>query len=117
MMRCAYNSPQVLQLMQGTGGGISTVAQNVGCVDCGATIVLLEMLALAADQLSKVHSSNNIYGRALAYQLDSINNKELDDKLCNKLKSTKKGGDATIFLYTLPKCLLRNPWYNLLPVM
>ena len=81
MMRCAPHNPQALLLVQGTGGGKSAVAQTVGCVDCGMTLVIVETLALAADQRSKVTSANGIYGPILAYQLDSIKKKELIDKL------------------------------------
>ena len=47
MMRCAPYTPQALLLIQGTGGGKSAVAQTVGCVDCGVTLIIVETLALA----------------------------------------------------------------------
>ena len=81
MMRCVPYNPQALLLVQGTGGGKSAVAQTVGCVDCGVTVIIVETLALAADQRSKMSSANGIYGPILAYQLDSIKKKELVEKL------------------------------------
>ena len=77
MIRCASYNPQVLLLVKGTGGGKSSVAQTAGCVICGVTLSIVETLALAADQRSKVTSANGLYGPILAYQLDSIKKKEL----------------------------------------
>ena len=50
------------------------VAQTVGIVDCGVTLVIEETLALAADQQSKVKLASNANGPVLAYQLDTIKN-------------------------------------------
>ena len=67
MMRCAPYTPQTLLLVQGTGGGKSAVAQTVACIDCGVTLIIVEILALAADQRSKIEKSNGLYGPFLAY--------------------------------------------------
>lgn len=114
MMRCVPYNPQALLLVQGTGGGKSAVAQTVGCVDCGVTVIIVETLALAADQRSKMSSANGIYGPILAYQLDSIKKKELVEKLKKKLLSMKKNDTTTVFLYTSPECLIRQPWRSLM---
>ena len=90
MMRCTPNIPQALLLIQGTGGGKSAVAQTVGVVDCGVTLVIEELLAVATDQKTKVKSASNAYGPVLAYQLDSIKNPVLVDKLKTKLLQMKK---------------------------
>ena len=113
MMRCAPYTPQALLLVQGTGGGKSAVAQTVACIDCGVTLIIVETLALAADR-SKIEKSNRLYGPVLAYQLDSLKRKDLVDQLKKKLERLKKGGTTTIFLYTSPECLLRDPWKNLM---
>ena len=49
MVRCAPYNPQALLLIPGTGGGKSAISQTVGCVDCGVTLIIVEILALAAD--------------------------------------------------------------------
>ena len=86
MMRCAPYTPQALLLIQDAGGGKSAVAQIVGCVDCGVTLIIVETLALADDQQSKIMSANGLYGPVLAYQLDSIKRKDLVTKLKSKLE-------------------------------
>ena len=118
MMRCPPNRPQAMVLVQGTGGGKSAVAQTVGCVDCGVTLVIEETLALAADQKSKVGRARNLHGPVLAYQLDSVKKRHLVQKLQDKLNSLTTTTNVTLFLYTSPECLIREPWktvvYNLI---
>ena len=48
-MKYAPCNSQTLLLVQGTGGGKSAVAQTVGCVNCGVTVVIEPNLALSAD--------------------------------------------------------------------
>ena len=81
MMKCPPYRPQALLMVQGTGGGKSAVAQTVGCVNCGVTVVIEPTLALSADQRSKVTRARNTYGPVLAYQLDSVKNPLLVTKL------------------------------------
>ena len=114
IMRCAPNVPQALLLVQGTGGGKSAVAQTVGVVDCGVTLVIEELLAVATDQKSKVRTASNEYGPVLAYQLDSLKNPLLISKLQTKLLDMKKTSNTTIFLYSSPECLMRQPWRTLI---
>ena len=71
MMRFPPHRPEVMLLVQGTGGGKLVVAQTVRCVECGFTLIIEPTLALAADQRSKVAQARNIYGPILAYQSDS----------------------------------------------
>ena len=114
MMRCALTNPHALLLIQGTGGGKLTVDQTVDCVDCGMTLIIIKALALATNQQSKVTSTNGIHGPILAYQLDSIKKKDLVEKLKKKLLSLKKDGNSTVFLYTSPECLMREPWRSIM---
>ena len=72
MMRCSPHRPEALLLVQGTEGGKSAVAQKVGCVECGVTVIIEATLVLAANQRSKLVKDRNTYGSVLAYQLDSI---------------------------------------------
>lgn len=109
MMRCNPYQLEAMLLVQGTGGGKSAVAQTVGCVDCGVTIIIEETLALAADQRSKVGKARNTYGPVLTYQLDSIKKPHLQQILKNKLNSLQSNSNITIFLYTSPECLMKEP--------
>ena len=50
MMRYVPNHPQALLLVQWNGGGKSAMAQTIGIVNCGVTLMIEETIALAADQ-------------------------------------------------------------------
>lgn len=113
-MRCAPYNPQALLLVQGTSGGKSAVAQTFGIVDGGVTLIIVETLSLAADQRSKIVSANGIYGPVLAYQLDSVKQKHLVQQLEDKLLSIEKDSNTTVFLYTSPECLAREPWCSIM---
>ena len=78
------------------------------------TLIIVKTLALAADQQSKVTSTNGLYGPILAYQLYSIKKKELVEKLKKKLLSLKKEDNTTVFLYTSPEYLMREPWRSIM---
>ena len=54
MMRCTPNVQQALLLVQGAGGDKSAVAQTIGVVDCGVTLVIEELLTVATNQKTKV---------------------------------------------------------------
>ena len=110
MMRCPPHRPEAMLLVQGTGGGKSAVAQTVGCVECGVTLIIEATLALAADQRSKVTQARNTFGPVLAYQLDSIKKPHLITKLQNKLSSLGPHSNVTLFIYSSPECLIREPW-------
>ena len=94
--------PEAILLVQGTGGGKSAVAQTVGCVKCGVTLIIEATLALVADQRSKVAQARNTFGPVLAYQLDSIKKPHLITKLLNKLSSLGPHSNVTLFIYSSP---------------
>ena len=79
-------------------------------MDCGVTIIIEEKLALAADQKSKVGKARSTYGPVLAYQLDAIKKPCLTEILKNKLNKLAKTSNVTIFLYTSPESLMKEPW-------
>ena len=113
-MRCAPYDPQTLLLVQGTDGGKSAVAQTVGIVESGVTLIIVETLSLAADQRSKIVSANGIYGPVLVYQLDSLRQKHLIKQLKDKLRSIERDSNTTIFLYPSPEYLTRKPWCSII---
>ena len=112
MMRCLPHRPEALLLVQGTGGGKSAVAQMVGCVECGATMIIEATLGLAADHRSKVKRAWNVYGPILSYQLDLIKKPHLIKKLQDKLRGLGRNFNITIFMYTSPEYLLRKPYQS-----
>lgn len=117
MMRCNPYQPETMLLVQGTsGGGIGGRSNSWVCrlrryydhrgdigFGCG----------------SKVQSrkARNTYGPVLAYQLDSIKKPHLQQILKNKLNSLQSNSTVTIFIYTSPECLMKEPWKSVVIVL
>ena len=110
MMRCVPNVPSAMLLVQGTGGGKSAVPQTVGAVTRGITLIIESTLSLSADQHSKINSANTANGPVKAFHLDSIRTKRNEDKLCYLLNNLPKETDATIFIFSSPEFLIKEPW-------
>ena len=110
MMRCIPNKPAAMLLVQGTGGGKSAVPQTVGCVTRGITLIIENTLSLSADQHSKIDKANTAYGTIKAFHLDSIRTKHNQDMVSNLLLSLPSNTDATIFIFSSPEFLLKDPW-------
>ena len=110
MMRCIPNTPSAMLLVQGTGGGKSAVPQTVGAVTRGVTLIIENTLSLSADQHAKINKANITHGPIKAFHLDSIRTKRNQDKLSNLLKHIPSDTDATIFIFSSPEFLLKEPW-------
>ena len=99
-------------LVQGTGGGKSAVPQTVGAVTRGVTLIIENTLSLSADQHSKIKNANTAYGPVKAFHLDSIRSKRNQDKLSNFLRTLPMNTDVTIFIFSSPEFLLKEPWIS-----
>ena len=115
MMRCVPNIPSAMLLVQGTGGGKSAVPQTVGSVTCGVTLIIENTLSLSADQHSKIHNANTTHGPVKAFHLDSIRSPTNEGILSNMLLGLKQNTDATIFIFSSPEYLLKEPWKSTMP--
>lgn len=65
----------------GTGGEKSAVAQTVGVVNGGVTLIIENTLALGADQARKIQSATPTGGPVGSFQLDTIKSKAEKEKL------------------------------------
>ena len=110
MMRCVPNTPSAMLLVQGTGGGKSAVPQTVGTVTCGIILIIKNTLSLCVDQYLKIKSANKAHGPIKAFHINSIQSKTNQDKLANMLITLSPNTDATIFLFSSPRFLLKEPW-------
>ena len=117
MMRCVPNTPSAMLLVQGNGGGKSAVPQTVGAVTCGVTLIIENTLSLSADQHSKIKSANKAHGPIKAFHIDSIRTKTKQDNLANMLVSLSPNTDATIFLFSSPEFLLKEPWNSMIQTL
>ena len=117
MMRCIPNTPSAMLLVQGTGGGKSAVPQTVGAVTRGVTLVIENTLSLSADQHSKIKSANTAHGPIKAFHLDSIRTKRNEDKASNALTTLPNNTNASIFLFSSPECLSKEPWMTMIETL
>ena len=113
-MRCHPHNPQATLLVQGTGGGKSTVHQTIGTVDGGVTVVIEPTLSLGADQSSKIDLADTSSKLVKSFQLDGIKNPKSREDLNEFLCSLSPTTNASIFLFLSPEELLKKPWCNLL---
>lgn len=112
-MRCKGNSHMACLLVHSTGGGKSAVYQAVGTIGAGATLVIETTLSLGADQCSKIDSATNRNGPVESFQLDSLKSKMSRQNLNQYLRSLDKDTNASIFLFSSPKELIKHPWPSL----
>ena len=117
MMRCVPNNPSAMLLVQGTGCGKSAVPQTVGAVTRGVSLIIENTLSLSADQHSKIKSANTAHGPVKAFHLDLIRTKRNKDKVSNLLTTLPSNTNATIFLFSSPEYLLKEPWMTMIQTL
>ena len=66
-MRCTPNVPQALLFVQGTSSGKFPIAQTIGVINFGVTLVIEELIAVSTNQKMKVKSASNAYDPVLVY--------------------------------------------------
>jgi superfamily II DNA helicase RecQ len=54
MNNCTTNSIQPTLLVQGTGGGKSSMYQAIGVIEGGVSLIIENTVSLSSDQLSKI---------------------------------------------------------------
>ena len=113
-MNCEPNNCEACLLVQGTGGGKSSVFQTIDVVDGGIVLIIETTLSLGADQASKIDTASTSFGSISSYQLDSIKSTKNRNILINHLKSMTKNSNNTIFLFASPEEILKPYWSSCL---
>ncbi len=100
---------QSLLLVARTGIGKSHIVRMVGTIFGGIVVVVVPLLALMGDQMTKMKSTG---GNMEVYNLDQLDeeaNGVIEKKLIPRLSMMKEGTTSTVFLLTSPHYLTRNP--------
>ena len=113
MMRYAPNKPEVIMIIKGTGPEKSEVVQTVGCMYCNVTIVIEKPSLLLWNSVPRQHKKINVYERVLMSQLDYTKKIDRKNKLCSRLSYLKRGINIKICMYTSPKYIVRDLWFDL----
>ena len=101
-------------LVQGTGGGKSSVYQTIGVIKQGVSLIIENTLSLSSDQLSKIKLISQRIPNVHCFQLDSIKKETAQSSLVNELSKLQSNSKATIFLFSSPESLVKEPWLTLL---
>ena len=103
--------PKVLSV-QATGKGKSLCMQTAGTLFGGVTLVIVPLLALGADQVSKILRACNAFGRVTAYHLDEIKTSAARNQVVQELLHLEYNTPNSIFLFSSPQAIVsqRTPW-------
>mmetsp|Transcript_5987 Transcript_5987/g.9765 ORF Transcript_5987/g.9765 Transcript_5987/m.9765 type:complete len:237 (+) Transcript_5987:82-792(+) len=100
---------QSLLLVSRTGSGKTHFVRMMGTELGGIVVVVVPLLALMGDQMTKMKSTD---GRVEAYNVDQLNEEAgdfIDEKLIPRLKEMRTGTTSTVFLFVSPHYLTRHP--------
>ena len=98
-----------LLLISRTGSGKSHFVRMMGTVFGGIVVVVVPLLALMGDQMTKMTS---VDGSVEAYNVDQLDEEAgdfVDKKLIPRLQEMKEGTTSTVFLFVSPHYLTRHP--------
>ena len=118
IIRMKYNATepdrqvQPTLLVQGTGGGKSSVYQTIGCIQSGVHLIIQNTLSLSSDQLLKAQQIPipNVY----TIQLDSLKTSSQRNALIEALDQFKYGNsNMTLFVFSSPEALLLPKWISI----
>jgi superfamily II DNA helicase RecQ len=106
--------PQALLVVQSSGGGKSAIPQTTAVIDGGVTIILKNMLALSADQHSKIKQLNP--DKIFSFHLDTVKSTKADKQLpLMHLTSLLVHNDQiSVLLFTSPECIVDEIWINMI---
>ena len=108
--------PQANLLVQGTGGGKSSVYQCVGVIKRGIHIIVQNTLALSSDQMAKVDKMAQNGCNVKSLQLDNIKSTRVQRSLVNTLTTfynNPSNHNLIVFIFTSPECLQKQIWKEL----
>ena len=84
------------------GGGKSLILHTVAVCVGGVSLVLVSLLALMADQLSRIQSASQRHGLVWVVHLDEVPDSLVRSSLLPKMTALDKGGADTLLLYCSP---------------
>ena len=108
--------PQANLLVQGTGGGKSSVYQCIGAIKRGIHIVVQNTLALSSDQMSKVDKMASNGCNVKSLQLDNIKSTTVQRNLVDSITTyynNTSNNNLIFFIFTSPECLQKKIWNEL----
>jgi len=97
-----------LLVVDRTGGGKSLIFSLSATMVGGVVLIIIPLLALTANQMSKLKEAISDYGAVDVHHLDELQKNSVKDKLIPKLLSLSPNTSSTIFLLSSPQFLAEN---------
>ena len=94
-----------LLVIDRTGGGKSLILQLSGIIVGGIVFVLVPLLSLTANNISKIRRAVQDYGLVEVHHLDETQNDELVQDVIPKMETLGLDSSTTVFLFSSPKVL------------
>jgi superfamily II DNA helicase RecQ len=114
----SFNNPiQPTLLVQGTGGGKSSVYQCIGVIKRSVSLIIQNTLSLSSDQMSKINNVSQRVWCTFAIQLNSIKESQQQALLINTISSLSPTTNHTFFSFASPECIMKQPWQQLIDIM
>ena len=98
-----------LLVVNHTGGGKGHVLRMIATFVGGITVVIVPLLALTADQMSKIEEALEECGSVAAVHLDELSRSAIRDEVIPRMKEIGYDSESTLFLFTSPQKLANSP--------
>jgi superfamily II DNA helicase RecQ len=97
-------------LVDRTGGGKSHVMRCAGCITRGIVLIIVPLLSLAADIVTKFETDRHEHGiiEAIHFDEDIGSDKELRKQLISDMRGIKRHTNRTLFLFISPQRLQKH---------
>ena len=92
-----------------TGGGKSHILRMAATFVGGIVVVIVPLLALTADQMSKIDEAVQDCGSVKAVHLDELSKQAITDEVVPRMHSIGYDSESTLFLFTSPQKLATTP--------
>ena len=97
-----------LLVVERTGGGKSLTLMMSAITVAGISLVIVPLLSLTANQMSRIKSAVQRYGAVDAHHVDELSVSDINNKLVPKIESFDYNSTTTLFLLCSPQCLADN---------
>ena len=91
-----------LLAVERTGGGKSLTLMMSAITVAGISLVIVPLLSLTANQMSRIKSAVQRYGAVDAHHVDELSVSDINNKLVPKIESFDYNSTTTLFLLCSP---------------
>ena len=99
-----------LLIIDRTGSGKTHIYRIVGTIERGVILIIVPLLTLSADQLSKFKGANQSFGSVTAHHIDELFKESVVKytQLLNSIRMLKRQTTSTIYLFVSPQFIINH---------